>query len=190
MSLNSRIEELSQLLLTNPGIEDEPSLIEARWILTQAIDRMLEDHRALLGRQKVLELDLIAGITNARKNTAEWLTAHSPGNRQYLRATRVELEEFAREATTHRIAEHLINELVGERDRGVKALYALVDLDDTAISIRLKEMEDDEMIRFCEGNEIRVSRTAKNPFNRTRTIANIRRRITELKEYMKLSRLE
>ena len=190
MSLNSRIEELSQLLIAHPGIEDEPSLTEARNILTQAIDRILADHDALLGRRKVLELDLIADICNARKNTAEWLTAHSPGRRQYLSATRVELEEFAREAVSHCIAEQLINELTGERDRYVKLLESLVDLEEEEVNVRLNVLEDEELIRFCEGTEIRISRTAKNSFNRKRTIMNIRRRIIELKEYMKLSRLE
>jgi hypothetical protein len=189
MPLTKRIAELSQLLATTAGIEEEPALEGVREALVRAIDQFLEEHAALLGRQKVLALDLIAAIRNGRKDSPDWLSSNSPGQQRYLKGNRTELEEFAREAVAHGIAGRLIDELTGERDRYVKLLQTLVNLSNEELASALNGIEDGEMIKFCESNEIRISRSAKIPFNRSKTIANIRRRITELQEFLKLSQL-
>ena len=76
-----------------------------------------------------------------------------------------------------------------EQDRYARLLHSLVNLSEERLEIKLNSIEDVEMIRFCESNEIRISHTAKNPVHRTKTIVNIRRRVEELKEYLKLSQV-
>ncbi len=189
MSLSERVKELSTVLAKTPGLEDDPSLESARDELLKAIEQFQEEHASLLDRQNVQALDLIACIRNARKNSAEWLSNKSPGRHSYLKGSQIELEEFAREALSHGLAKRLIDELTGEQDRYARLLQSLVNLSEERLEIKLNGIEDGEMIRFCESNEIKISRTAKNPFNRTKTIVNIRRRVEELKEYLKLSQV-
>ncbi|MFM8395531.1 MAG: hypothetical protein ACKOB4_16580 [Acidobacteriota bacterium] len=178
------------LIATNQAIEDHPALTDARASLLRSIDRLREEHTALLSQQRVLALDLIAGIRNGRKNSAEWLTSKSPDQRPYLKGNQAELEEFAAAAIRHGIAEKLLDELTGDRQRDAKLLRELVDKDKAEVTRRLNNLTDEELLRLCEGNEIKVSRHAKTGFNRTKTLANIERRISELREYIKLSRLE
>jgi hypothetical protein len=190
MTLTRQIEELRLLITAHPAIEDHPSLGAARESLLRAIERLREEHSALLRQQKVLALDLIAGIRNGRKNSAEWLTSNSPDHRPYHKGNQEELEEFAEEAIRHGIAEKLIDELTGERDRETRLLRDLVKLEEAESNARLNTLTDDELLMLCHGNEIKVSRTARTDFSRSKTIVNIQRRIAELKEYLKLSRLE
>jgi hypothetical protein len=65
-----------------------------------------------------------------------------------------------------------------------------VQLEEAESNARLNTLTDDELLMLCHGNEIKVSRTARTDFSRSKTIVNIQRRIAELKEYLKLSRLE
>ena len=190
MTLTRQIEELRLFITANPAIEDHPALRDARESLLKSIDRLREEHTALLSQQRVLALDLIAGIRNGRKNSAEWLTSNSPDQRQYLKGNQAELEEFAAEAIHHGIAEKLIDELNGKRHHDAQLLRELVDMDEIGVTVRLNNLTDEELLRLCEGNEIKVSRPAKTGFNRARTMTNIERRIIELKDYQKLSRLK
>lgn len=190
MTLTRQIEELRQLIMAHPAIEEHPFLGESRDSLLRAIARLREEHATLLSKQRVLALDLIAGIRNDRKNSAEWLTSNSPDHRLYCKGNQEELEEFAEEVIRHGIAEKLIDELTGARDRETQLLRDLVKLEEAESNARLNTMTDDELLKLCDGNEIKVSRTARTHFSRSKTIVNVQRRIVELKEYLKLTKLE
>ena len=200
MELKEKITRLNGLLDKHPKLESEPSLITLTAKLEKAIDAFLVKSDAFLAeseeeayRNTAEYSELIALLTNASHKslvTPEWLNgqAHSLG-KKFAKAGKKEKEEFALTLVKAGAALTLIREMKDTpRRRMEDELNRLALATDNEISSTLKAMKTAHLQEFCEFNDIAVVKNAKGALDKKKTQPAILQKLSELREYTKLSR--
>jgi len=183
-----------------PKIEREPGLITLTTKIEKAIDAFLVKSDAFLAkseeeayRNTAEYSELIALLTNAPHKslvTPEWLNGHARGlAKKFAKAGKKEKEEFALTMVKGGVASTLIREMKDTpRRRMEDELNRLALATDNEISERLDAMKASQLQEFCEFNGIAIVKNAKGSINKKKTQPHILQKLSELREYTKLSR--
>ena len=115
---------------------------------------------------------------------------HARGlGKKFAKAGKKEREEFALTMVKAGAASTLIKEMKDSpRRRMEDELNHLALATDNEISARLKAMKPAQLQAFCEFNGIAIVKNAKGALDRKKTRPAILQKLSELREYTKLSR--
>jgi|SRR5215813_3616599 len=200
MELKDKITRLTALLEKHPKIESEGGMTTLTTKLEKAIDAFLTKSDDLLAKSEAASYrntaeysELIALLTNVSHKslvTPEWLNDHANGlGKKFAKAGKKEKEEFAVTMVNSGGALALIKEMKDSpRRRMEDELNRLALATDNEISARLKAMKPAQIQEFCEFNGIAIVKNAKGTLDRKKTQPAILEKLSELREYTKLSR--
>jgi hypothetical protein len=200
MELKDKIARLAALIDKKPKIESEPGLSTLVKTLEKAIDTFLSKSEAFIAKSETAAYrntaeypELIALLMDTQYKslvTPDWLNDHARSLvKKFAKAGKKEKEEFTLIMVKSGAALALIKEMKDSpRRRMEDELNRLALATDNEISARLKAMKPAQIQEFCEFNGIAIARNAKGSIDKKKTQPYILQKLSELREYTKLSR--
>ena len=120
--------------------------------------------------------------------TPDWLNNYDVG-KKFTKVGKKEKEEFALMAVKAGIAADLIKEMKDSPRRKMEdELNSMALANDDEVAAKLKAMKPAQFQALCEFNNIPIARNAKNAVDKTKTRPYILQKLSELREYAKLTR--